>query len=85
MQAHQPPNLGGRKAFGNLIMHKFIVFDRGCLEEDNCIMRRSGGLIDWSDATIHKLDISNPVGAKTLEEKQIALFLNMLQLTYMSS
>jgi hypothetical protein len=29
-----------------------------------------------------KLDKSKPEGARMMEEKQIALFLNMLQLTY---
>jgi hypothetical protein len=63
-------------------MHEVIAFDQSCLEEDNCITRRGGGLIDWSDSTIEKLDKSKPAGAKMIKEKQIALFLNMLQLTY---
>lgn len=32
-----------------------------------------------------KLDKSKPDGARMMEEKQIALFLNMLQLTYGTS
>jgi hypothetical protein len=77
------PELGGWKGtFGNLTMLEVIAFDRSCLEKDNCITRRRGGLIDWSDTTIEKLDKSKPAGAKTMEEKQITLFLNMLQLTY---